>query len=281
MTFLISCNSYKGDFKEINIEFYPAFIKPTKFTINLKNRTIEQYQYQTSIMYVDSSDSIKFGRIYGHPIKFKDTLIVFYKKTFQITKNDYNKFLQIVNENHLDSNIVHNRMVLDGVSFKLKTINIKNDTLSLKSVCPVRNENELEFKYLDAFFELAYATINDYKAICLIENIQDYFSYGLPIKLKNKEPIEYRIWGTISGCRNDNQELLEFLEKLPNDKPIIFDLRNGGFSPCLYELFDEYSQKKNLYYYGNKNEDNEWVKIKLKNSFNSKEQVIKTIANKQ
>jgi hypothetical protein len=278
MTFLISCVSKEENLKEINIEFYPAFVKPTKFTIDINNRTIVQYQYQTSIMYYDP-DSIKWGSFYAHRVKYKDTLIVYYKKTFQINKVDLNKFLQSVNENKLDSNIVHDRIVLDGVSFKFNTINFKNDTFSLTSVCPDRHENKLDYKYLDAFFEFAYATINDYKGVCLIENIQDYFSYGLPIKFISNEPLEYRIWGTISGCRNDNPKLLEFLKQLPIDKPIIFDLRNGSFSPCLYELFDDYGHKKNLFYYGKENLDNEWTKIKLKNSFKTKEQVIKTIAN--
>lgn len=253
-------------------------MKPTRFTIDLRDRTIDQYQYQTSIEYYDP-DSIKWGDFYAHRVKNKDTLIVYYKKTFKINKVDLNKFLQSVNENKLDSNIVHDRIVLDGVSFNYSTVNNNNDTISLKSVCPNRNENKLDYKYFDAFFELAYATINDYQGICLIEEIQDYFSYGLPIKLTSKEPLEYKIWGTISGCRNDNPELLEFLKQLPNDKPIIFDIRNGSFSPCLYELFDDYGHKKNIFYYGKESLDNEWTKIKLKNSFKTKEQVIKTIAN--
>ena len=276
--FLISCVNKKDDLKEIIIEFYPAFVKPTRFTIDLRDRTIDQYQYQTSIEYYDP-DSIKWGDFYAHRVKNKDTLIVYYKKTFKINKVDLNKFLQSVNENKLDSNIVHDRIVLDGVSFNYNTVNNNNDTISLKSVCPNRNENKLDYKYLDAFFELAYTTISDYKGICIVENIQDYFSYGLPIKLISKDPFEYRIWGTISGGRNDNFELLNFLSKLPTDRPVIFDLRNGSFAPALYEVFNEFGRQKDIYYYGGETIENKWVKIKLNKSFTNREQVIKTIAN--
>jgi len=279
MVFLTSSVSNKDDLKEISIEFYPAFVKPTKFTIDLKNRTIEQYQYQSSIAYVDSSaPRIKYHNLSGYPTRYRDTLIVYYKKTFRIKENDLNKFLQVLHENKLDSNITHHLDLLDGVSFKLNTINNKKDTFSLESNCTDRDENKLEYKYLDPFFELANATVNDYKGICLIEKIQDYFSSGLQIKLTSNEPLEYRIWGTISNCRNDNPELIKFLKRLPNDKPIIFDLRNGSFSPCLYELFDEYGNKKKIYYYSM--EYNQWAKIKLKNSFKTREQVMKAIANK-
>jgi hypothetical protein len=64
--------------------------------------------------------------------------------------------------------------------------------------------------------------------------------------------LEYRIWGSISGCREDNQEFLELLENLPNDKPILFDLRNGSIAPCLNEVLEEFSQKKELYLYGSR-----------------------------
>nr|WP_152556481.1 hypothetical protein [Nonlabens ulvanivorans] len=58
--------------------------------------------------------------------------------------------------------------------------------------------------------------------------------------------------GSISGCRDDNQEFLRILENLPNDKPVIFDLRNGSIAYCLNEVLEEYSQKKELYIYGDK-----------------------------
>ena len=99
---------------------------------------------------------------------------------------------------------------------------------------------------------MAYTSIDDYEGISGVENIQDYFAYGLRIKKAADNPLEYRIWGSIRGCREDQQELLTFLENLPDNEPVLFDLRNGSFSYCLDEVLEEFVQKKTLYIYGNK-----------------------------
>jgi hypothetical protein len=279
---IISCSN-RTDFKEIEISFSPAFMYPTKFTIDLENNIITQYQFQSSYSY-EEEDTTDRDEKYGfklHKVIFKDTLIVHYKKSFHINDNTLDSFLKIINEIKIDSNVVHDRDdVLDGISFSFMTTSCNNDTFSLMSNCPDRTSRyKLDYTILDAFFKLAYATINDYDGMCKVENIQNYFSYGLPVKLASKEPLEYRVWGTISGCRNDNQELQKFLNDLPVEKPVIFDLRNGKFAPCLYELFDEFSNKKSIYYYGKETIESEWSKIKLKNVFKTREQVLNNIAN--
>jgi hypothetical protein len=153
----------------------------------------------------------------------------------------------------LDSTVEHKQDVLDGIGFRVSKINMGNDTISLTSISPIRTkEFQMDFKLLDAFFDLAYNSIDDYDGISTIENIQDYFDYGLPLRKVNENSIEYRVWGSITGCRDDNQEFLRMLENLPNDKPVILDLRNGSISYCLYEVLEEYSQKKELYFYGDK-----------------------------
>lgn len=242
---LFSCNS-NDDLKEVQFLFGPSFLHPTKFTIDIKNETIEQYTFQNSYNIKEWIDSTSYRE------KRKDTLIVYYQKTFPIDNQELNKFLNKIKVSQLDSTIQHQRDIMDGIGFRISKINIENDTISLTSNFTGREESQLEYKLLDAFFELCYASINDYEGISGIENIQDYFKYGLPIRKVNTNPLEYRISGTISGCRDDNQEFLNFLENLPNNKPIIFDLRNGSIAYCLNEILEEYSQKKNIYFYGDK-----------------------------
>lgn len=244
---MISCNS-NSDLKEVQFFFAPSFLYPTKFNIDIENKTIEQYTFQDSYYEKEWIDSTSYKQ------HRKDTLVVHYKKTFNIDKSELSKFLTELKLSRLDSTVEHRRDVLDGIGFRVSKINSGNDTISLTSISPSRTEEfQMDFKLLDAFFDLAYNSIDDYDGISGIENIQDYFNYGLPLRKVNENPIEYRVWGgSISGCRDDNQEFLRILENLPNDKPVIFDLRNGSIAYCLNEVLEEYSQKKELYIYGDK-----------------------------
>jgi hypothetical protein len=242
---LISCD--KSNLKEIKFEFYPSFHTPTRFTINVQNKTIEQYVYQDSYEIEEKIDSNSSW------VTQKDTLIVHYKKTFKIDNSSLDKFLLDLNLSKLDSTVEHRQNVLDGIGFRVSKINNKNDTISLTSISPFRTEKfKMDYKILDAFFKMAYKTVDDNDGIVTLENIQDYFHYGLPIRKVSENPIEYRVWGSIYGCREDNQEFLKVLQNLPNDKPVIFDLRNGSISYCLNEVLEEISQKKEIYLYGNR-----------------------------
>ena len=251
---LQSCDK-KQNPKKIEFLFAPSFLNLTKFTIDIENKTIEQYSYQSSYIVQKKNSKNVIEEL------SKDTLIVHYKKTFKINNENLQDFSNELELSQFNKTVKHGERCLDGVGFRISKINMKNDTISLTTSNPLRNNKyKTDFKILDAFFKLSYKTISDYKGICIVENIQDYFNYGLPIRLVSKNPLEYRVWGSVSGCREDNPDLIAFFNKLPNNKPVLFDLRNGSFSICLYEVLGDFSKKKQLYFYG-KNESLEYKKI--------------------
>jgi hypothetical protein len=230
---ILSCKSERS-IEKIEYEFYPAFLSPITYSIDLDERAI----YQNSEFYKSE------GYFQG-----SKNLI---NKKYKINDDDLTIFLDEIYAIGLDSSIVHQRDVLDGIGFKFNLIDNRNDTISLTSVSPNRKDKStIDYEALDAFFRLTDKAISDYKGLYITERIQDYFDYGLQIKLTNTEPLEYRVWGRISGCESDNPELIKFLDSLPNDKPVIFDLRNGGFAPCLSSLLDQFNKNKKLFYYGN------------------------------
>ncbi len=242
---LISCNN-NSELKEVQVLFAPSFLYPTKFTIDVKSKTIEQYIFQKSYFVKEWIDTNAYT---GH---WKDTLVVHYRKSFLIDDEVLNEFLREVKSSRLDSTIENRELVLDGISFRVSKMGKKNDTISLTSNITRRDEDsKLVYKLLDAFFDLANQTIDDYDGISSIENIQDYFDYELPLRKVNDKPLEYRVWGSFTGCKSDNPKLVEFLESIPPNEPVIFDLRNGSFSICLYSLLKEYENQKFIYYYGN------------------------------
>lgn len=228
--FLLSCG---GD--KIVYEFYPSFLSPIHYTIDIDQKIL--YQNSKLIKIQEQAQG-------------SNNLI---NQEYQIAEKDLKTFLEKIESVQLDSSIRHNREVLDGISFRFSKINIWNDSISLISVSPSREEEyQKDYKILDAFFELTAKTIkNNNKGQSLTENIQDYFHYGLPIKKTSNKPLEYRVSGRISGCREGNRALVNLLDSLPLNEPIIFDIRNGSFAPCLSELLDEYGEKKEIYYYGN------------------------------
>ncbi|MCH2193984.1 hypothetical protein [Kordia sp.] len=242
---LLSCTT-NTKLETVEVHFYPSFLHPTKFTIDLEKKTLEQYTYQDHYNVEEKTEDDTYV------IHQKDTLIVHYQKTFPIDDEVLQHFLRSIESNEFNETIENYKPVLDGIGFGFKKINTKNDSISLSSNITNRREATIEYKLLEPFFELAYTSIDDYEGISGVENIQDYFAYGLRIKKAADNPLEYRIWGSIRGCREDQQELLTFLENLPDNEPVLFDLRNGSFSYCLDEVLEEFVQKKTLYIYGNK-----------------------------
>uniref|UniRef100_UPI00404B9AD5 hypothetical protein n=2 Tax=Flavobacterium sp. TaxID=239 RepID=UPI00404B9AD5 len=246
---LISCQD-NNQLKEVSLYFRPSFLPSSIFKIDVEHNTIEQITCKKTY------NLKEFDASTAYEIMNNDTLIVFFKKTFEVEKSNLNKFINEIHLSQLDSFAMHGKTHLDGVGFDVFKISTKNDTISLKSLNARRTEEfKMDFKILDAFFELAFSSIDDYDCISMIENIQNYFPYGLPVKKISNNPIEYRFWGSLGGCRDENKELLDFLNELPDKKPVIFDLRNGSFSMCLKEVFSEFEQKKNIYYYGSEDLD--------------------------
>ena len=227
--FLLSCNSGT---KEYLFEFGAAWVYPTEYKIDLRTSTLTMHSFE-----------------YFKP-KDGDSTITHLKNQFKISPENLAEFIEQLEEVELKSSCVNGETeYLDGFAFRFNKIDFKKDTVSLTSHNPIRNENfGIDYKILDAFFPLANKTIGSYPELSITENIQDYLSYGLPIKKIGENPSEYRVWGTV-GCAEMKEELIDFLDSLPMGKPIIFDTRNGRFLYCSSELLKEHSNKQ-IYFYG-------------------------------
>lgn len=185
-----------------------------------------------------------------------DSLIQIHNQTYSLNNKKLNLFLKRITD--LDSTKVNAESILDGITYRISKITSKKDTISLTSNLNRRNDkSKSEYTLLDAFFKLTENEIKSYQGNFILECAQSYFSYNE--KIKNIEyklekisenPIEYRIWGNLNGCKNENGELFEFLSKLPNNEPIIFDLKKGNFSECLYKTLIPELENKKLYFYG-------------------------------
>ena len=204
---------------------------------------------------------LRFWRLYQTPKVFRFALFehlvqprLIDQKVYPIESEILDSFLIKLEYAKVDSNVLHTKLLLDGISFRASKINYRGDTVDFISNYSERNEDALvEYKLLDAFFKLSNKSILDYDGMTELEQIQGYYDYGLPIKKVCEKPLEYRVWSSYISCFGDETKLefISFLEQLPSDEPILFDLRNGSISyHCFNELLEELNLKKEIYCYG-------------------------------
>lgn len=222
----LACNK-SDSVEQVRFDFAPAFNRNCSFIVDLNRHVLE-------FGGLNIKGNME-GRIKSYPIS-SETITVFKSQ------------LRLI---ELDSTLDHSRALLDGTSFRVCKILNNEDTICLTTNSPRRNSKfELEYLFLDAFFELANNTIKDYESLCYLEYVQDCFDYNLPIKKISNNPIEYRVWGSVFGDERDYTEFIHFLKGLPIDKPIIFDVRNGSFAEKANRILETYNESRPLYFYG-------------------------------
>lgn len=224
---LLSCN--RTSLHRMEFLFTPAFHHHSQFEIDLDNKSLVYYNYLKD--YKRKTYSNK------------------QVKTYSIKKEDLDQFLNQMYSVKLDSTVDYSRRILDGIGFKVCKYLSNSDTICLTNNSPDRNNNyRNEYILLDGFFQLVNKTVTDQEGLSYIENIQDYFDYGLPIKKMANEPLEYEVWGAVT--ENELVELDDFFNRLPVNTPVLFDVSNGSISEDALKVFEKYQSVKQLYFYG-------------------------------
>lgn len=150
-------------------------------------------------------------------------------KTYSFTSEQGVKLRKVLNRNIPDSIVRKYESGLDGGGFEINYIKKVGDTSKIITRNLYRKNSKYidEFIKIDAFFDFAYSIVNDSLGIDALDcTMRPYFT-GLPIRKVSDNPLEYRIWGSISGNASWNNDLLSpFLNNLPKDKCIIIDCNN-------------------------------------------------------
>ena len=154
---------------------------------------------------------------------------------------------------YFDSTRTDERRILDGITGRIEKHDNEQIYETLKFVSPNRKNFKLDYKSLDAFFQVIEeeATSKEYLREYL-EDLKGYFDYGLPVKQINDNPLEFRLWGSLTG--NEENELYNFLDSLPKEEPIIFDVTNfPGMGNMFHGKFREFNKNHYIYYLSNSN----------------------------
>ena len=197
----------------IEAGFYPSFHLPVE--IKLQKDSDSGYLTCKALDY-DSANKV---------IAFDSVLL---------TKNDFDTFFKMLDTVSL-LKIPYDTLDLgmDGITVVASIIQ-NGQTNKFRTWSPSRYEKPMHYRFLDAIFNLLNKKLP--KLENYIENVQDYLSYGLGIKIKSENPIVIKMYGGYSI--DDATKLQSFFDSLPRNKPVIMDMSNfGGMGTILHDYF--------------------------------------------
>lgn len=157
-----------------------------------------------------------------------DKDIVIFNRKYKFTYKEFEKLKEELNQNIPDSVIRKSESALDGGGFVINYFrkNKKNSKLIISN--PYRKSEKYiqEFKTIDSFFDFAYTVVKDSSGIKTLDQTYRPYFTELPIRKVSENPLEYKVWGSISGNATWKNNLIPFLESLPKDKCVIIDCDN-------------------------------------------------------
>lgn len=157
---------------------------------------------------------------------YNDTIV--FNKTYKFTNKDFEIIKHELKQNIPDSVLRKSEPALDGGGFVINYFrkNRKKSELIINNPSRKSEKYIHEFKIIDNFLDFAYSIVKDSTGIKTLDETYDPYFTGLPIRKISENPLEYKIWGNISGNASWKNDLIPFLESLPKDKCVIIDCDN-------------------------------------------------------
>jgi hypothetical protein len=245
-------NAQNDSLEKVIIEFNRFKYPDTKYYIDFKKNEVQcVMKYKIS----DDSDKIILDKTY----KFSDEQVINFKNELDL--------------NIPDSIIHKSEDAFDGGGFIIDFFRKNGNTSKLITTNINRNSNkyDAEFKLIDSFFKFIYSVVKDNEGLKILDkSYRPYFS-GLPIRKISENPLEYRIWGGISGNSTWSNELISFLDSLPKDTCVIIDCDNQLSYAWQEDILKLYILKKSNIQFANM----DWLKYTRKNLIELKKNLEK------
>ena len=238
----ISCHNKKS-VKNVTLDF-ACFKHPyTSFIIDFDSKTLtcKNFGYEP-----------KLNEKTNEPIAV-------YEKGYELNSKAIDELKEIFSKYAPDTTIRRaEEDVVDGGGFRISYVHSPKDTVRLTVVNPSRNDKyKTDFQQIDKFFEIAYTVVTDSMGINTLDESNEVYFSGLPIRKVSENPLTYKIWGNFSGCREDNKELVDFFNGLSKEGCVLVDIGERKLSYCLTEIIAEYSLKRNIHFI--RGEDLPWL----------------------
>jgi hypothetical protein len=164
LTTMLGCSMKKNVGEQLKLSFHPSFIPSLDFTLNIEKEKGE-------VIY----------KVYDHRIPPSDdthwTNII---DTLSLTCNskEYLKFVTIIKEIDFENYKRQEELIgLDGITTYVQYISNSSDTTKFDFWSLKRQDNQLEYKLLDAFFDFSEKTFKEKKQIDYLVALKEYYDY--------------------------------------------------------------------------------------------------------
>lgn len=107
------------------------------------------------------------------------------------------------------------------------------------------NKGDKNHELIDILFRLMYAHFECPITINYLEQLEQYFDFGLGLRKLHNEPLTFKLYGSISA--NDKDGLHKFFDSLPDDFEVFIDMSNfNGMARMLDNDFRELTESHQL-----------------------------------
>lgn len=225
------CYAQNDTIETVILEFQQFKYRDTSYKIDYRNK-----QLTCTMLGIKAIKDTLFHNTYT----FNDT-------TFQKLKSELNVAIP-------KSTIQKGENAMDGGGFTIQYFGQNGISYKMIITNPMLDSSRYqpELKKITAFFDFAYSIVKDSAGITVLDHSYRPYFTGLPIRKISEVPLEYKIWGSISGAFDDNPELVSFLDALPKNRCVIIDGTTNLSYASLAEIVKSYSsQYSNLYFLNN------------------------------
>src|SRR6185312_11226242 len=196
--------------------------------VSLKSSILEVNFYPSSInpcaIRIDTSASTKNITLIIK--KSKDNDEVESALSRRITPEDYEA-------------IIYTLSKLDSINYKSKeaaakqeingkvTYSIADTVKTINFNTPKRETDELLYdNLLDPIFLLTSKYFTKGTEMAYLEQLEQYFQYGFPLKIISNRPKVFRLYGHLSYNKETEENLNNFLDFIPSKEPVVIDMSN-------------------------------------------------------
>jgi hypothetical protein len=201
------CKAQDNPIEKISIHFRMFKAPNVTYTIDFKKLEM------TCVM-------LEFGNV-GKPV---------FDKKYTFKNAHATKFLDELNKDMPESTLRISQPALDGGGYTMTYFKAdgKKSELIMVNAQPDIEKFKMPLRKIEAFFKFAYSVVSssDIESVDLLDASYSPYFFGLPVKLAFNNPLQYKIWGSMSGGEYDNKEFFDFLNALPRDKCVIIDCAN-------------------------------------------------------